>query len=70
MATIPMPPGEDVYLMGEVVTLGVRRCPDGSVVFAMGPIAEDNTSYAMIVTPDNVMKLIDFIVNRPAGAPN
>ena len=56
--------------MGEVVMLGVRRCPDGSVVFAMGPIAEDNTSYAMIVTPDNVMKLIDFIVNRPAGAPN
>ena len=65
-----MPPGEDIQLTGGYVTLAFRRCPDGSAVVAMAPLL-DGPAYAMIVTPQNVMAVIDFLVNRPAaGAPS
>lgn len=63
-----IPAGQDVELHGEVIVLGVRRCPDGRAVFAMSHKRDDTTSYALIVSAENTMRLLGFLANQPAGA--
>lgn len=68
MTDIPIPNGEDIQIEGVRVTLAVRRCSDGSAVFAMTDRDLHTMTYALLVTPANVMTLVDFMLNRPATA--
>lgn len=71
MGNVAMPAGEDIEITGDRIVLGVRRCADGSAVFAMTERTPQAVSYAILATPEAVMALVDFLVNRPAqGAPN
>lgn len=71
MPNVPMPDGEDIEIAGDRVRLGIRRCPDGSAVFAMTEGKEDALAYAICATPAAVMALIEFLLNQPVeGAKN
>ena len=71
MAMVPMPAGEDIEIGGDRITFGVRRCPDGSAVFAMTErTVPDAPAYALQVVPEAVMVLIEFLLNRPTEVRN
>ena len=60
-----LPAGQDVELRGNFVTLGVRRCPDGSAVIAMARHdAPELPVLAMVLRPATVMELMRFLVNQ------
>ena len=61
-----LPDGEDIELVGEVSTWGVRRCPDGRAVFAVSPHEAGTKTYAMVISAQNVMAIVGFLLNRPA----
>ena len=67
-----LPAGQDVELRGNFVTLGVRRCPDGAAVIAMGRHdAQELPVLAMVLRPETVMELMRFLVNQEdSGAVN
>ena len=60
-----LPAGQDVELHGDFVTLGVRRCPDGAAVSAMGRHdAPELPVLALVLRPEAVMALMRFLVNQ------
>ena len=60
-----LPAGQDIELRGDIVTLGVRRCPDGAAVIAMGRHdAPELPVLAMVLRPETVMALMRFLVNQ------